>query len=166
MNVLDSGGQGAASGSRSGGIAESESARSAKEEFSPRYMLDTGTCVEILLRYKAVTRRLESVRVQDVCISAVTLAELQFGVAMSRLDEQDGAALGIFLRHIQVLEFPAKAAAHYGQVRAALHWRGVRIGPNELLIAAHARCAKMTLVTRRTRELKNVPEMLAESWMK
>ena len=104
--------------------------------------------------------------VQDVCISAVTLAELQFGVAMSRLDEQDGAALGIFLRHIQVLEFPAKAAAHYGQVRAALHWRGVRIGPNELLIAAHARCAKMTLVTRRTRELKNVPEMLAESWMK
>jgi len=37
---------------------------------------------------------------------------------------------------------------------------------NELLIASHARCLGMTQVTRRTRELKNAPGMVAESWMK
>jgi tRNA(fMet)-specific endonuclease VapC len=38
------------------------------------------------------------------------------------------------------------------------------IGSNGLLIAAHARCLGMTLVTNNTREFKRVPGLKIENW--
>jgi len=109
-------------------------------------------------------RRLERVAVGDVCISAVTLSELMFGVVMSRRTEQEQAALDVFLRHVAVVNYPAEAAAHYGSVREALHWREGMIGTHELLVAAHARSLGATLVTGKTRELGLVPGFASEKW--
>ena len=38
------------------------------------------------------------------------------------------------------------------------------IGANDLLIAAHARCLGLVLVTNNTREFKRVPELKIENW--
>lgn len=76
-----------------------------------------------------------------MAISAITLAELMHGVEKS-----------------------AKAAQHYGAIRAALEMRGETIGVNELHIAAHARSEGLNLVTNNVGEFDQVDSLLLENW--
>ncbi len=132
----------------------------------PRYMLDTDTCSYIMKRSSpAVLNRLQDVRVSDVCISVITKSELLYGVEVSPRREQDEAALNAFLAHVEVLDFPDEAAEHYASIRAHLKKSGTMIGANDLFIAAHARCAALTLVTNNTDEFVRVPELKLENWM-
>ena len=131
----------------------------------PVYMVDTDISSYIMKRsHNAVLSRLQLVPVGDVCISVITKCELTFGVEVSRRREKDQAALDGFLRHVEVLDFPDEAALHYAQIRAALKARGTMIGANDLLIAAHARSLKLTLVTNNIQEFGRVPELHIENW--
>jgi tRNA(fMet)-specific endonuclease VapC len=85
-------------------------------------------------------------------------------VEVSPRQQKDRAALEFFLRHIEVLDYPAGAAADYGYIRAALKARGTPIGPNDTLIAAHARHLGLTLVTNNIREFSRVPGLKVENW--
>jgi tRNA(fMet)-specific endonuclease VapC len=129
------------------------------------YMLDTDISSYVMKRHnEAVLRRLEKVRVADVSISAITKSELMYGVEVSPRRQQDQAALDAYLRHLEVLEYPGEAALHYAQIRAALRASGNMIGANDLLIAAHARCLGLTLVTNNTREFGRVDGLAVENW--
>jgi tRNA(fMet)-specific endonuclease VapC len=129
------------------------------------FMLDTDIASYIMKRSDdAVLRRLQTVAVSDVCISAIAKAELAFGVDVSPRRQRDQAALNAFLRHVEVLDFPGEAAVDYGRIRADLKARGTMIGANDLLIAAHARCLGLTLVTNNTREFGRVQGLKMENW--
>ncbi len=131
----------------------------------PRYMLDTDICSYIMKRSsQALLRRLQQVRVSDVCISVVTKSELLFGVEMSPRRMQDEVALNALLPYVDVLDFPDQAAPHYANIRAHLKKRGTMIGANDLFIAAHARSLNMTLVTNNTNEFGRVPDLVLENW--
>ena len=131
----------------------------------PRYMLDTDIASYTMKGTEpGVLRKLQRVPVGDVSISAITQSELMYGVEISPNSVRDQARIEVFLRHVQVLDYPGEAALHYGQIRAALKQRGTMIGANDLLIAAHARCLGLVLVTNNTREFKRVPELETENW--
>ena len=131
----------------------------------PRYMLDTDTCSYIMRRSpESVIKKLAKVPVSDVCISVITKSELLYGVEVSPKPRQDEAALAAFLRYVEVLDFPDSASSHYAQIRAYLKARGTMIGANDLLIAAHARCLGLTLITNNTREFKRVRGLAVENW--
>jgi tRNA(fMet)-specific endonuclease VapC len=131
----------------------------------PRYMLDTDIASYIMKGTEPkVLRQLQRVPVGDVSISAITQSELMYGIEISPNAVRDKARIEVFLRHIQVLDYPSEAALHYGQIRADLKDRGTMIGANDLLIAAHARCLGIVLVTNNTREFKRVPELKIENW--
>jgi tRNA(fMet)-specific endonuclease VapC len=131
------------------------------------YMLDTDISSYIMKRsHDSVLRRLQKVPVGDVCISAITKSELMYGVQASPRRQQDQAALDAYLRHVVVLDYPDQAALHYAQIRADLRLRGTMIGANDLLIAAHARCLGLTLVTNNTREFARVQKLDIENWTK
>jgi tRNA(fMet)-specific endonuclease VapC len=116
------------------------------------YMLDTDISSYIMKRsHDNVLRRLQKVPVGDVCISAITKSELMFGVQVSPRAQQDQAALDAYLRHVLVLDYPDEAALHYA---------------HDLLIAAHARCLGLTLVTNNTREFGRVQSLNIENWTK
>jgi tRNA(fMet)-specific endonuclease VapC len=87
-----------------------------------------------------------------------------FGIEVSPRRRQDQAALDVYLRHVEVLDYPNEAALHYGQIRADLKLRGTVIGANDLFIAAHARCLGLTLVTNNTREFERVQSLHIENW--
>ena len=130
-----------------------------------RYMLDTDVCSYIMKRSSdTLLKRLQSVPVNDVCISVITKSELLIGVRRSPRHQQDGAAVEAFLRHVGVLGFPEAAADHYADIRADLTARGRMIGANDLFIAAHARCLDLTLVTNNTREFRRVRKLTTENW--
>jgi len=130
-----------------------------------RYMLDTDICSYVMKRSShLVLQRLQKVPVSDVCISVITKSELLYGVEVSPREEQDGAALNAFLSYVEVLDFPDKASFHYAQIRAHLKNLGTMIGGNDLLIAAHARCLGLRLVTHNIREFGRVPKLATEDW--
>ena len=128
-------------------------------------MLDTDISSYIMKRSdERVLRRLAAVPVSDVCISAISKAEYLYGVEVSPRRPKDQHALDAFLRYVEVLDFPGEAASHYGQICADLKARGALIGANDLLIAAHARCLGLILVTNNTREFGRVKGLKLENW--
>ena len=109
-------------------------------------------------------KRLQTVSVDDVCMSAVTKAELLYGVEVSPRRAHDAAALAAFLPYVEAVSLDDEAALHYAEIRADLKRRGVMIGANDLFIAAHARALGLTLVTNNSAEFERVRDLKLENW--
>jgi tRNA(fMet)-specific endonuclease VapC len=131
----------------------------------PTYMFDTDICSYLMKgKSPALLRKLQRVPISSVCMSAITKSELMFGIAISPRQQKEREAFDYLLQHVVVLDYPEGAASDYGEIRAALKSRGQLIGPNDTLIAAHARYLDMTLVTNNTREFGRVPGLKVENW--
>jgi tRNA(fMet)-specific endonuclease VapC len=85
------------------------------------YIFDTDICVEVLRNQnEAIVERVKKLPAGEICISVVTLAELEFGVQHSGNIPKNAAALKELLLDVEVLPFTADAAAVYGRVYAEL----------------------------------------------
>ena len=76
----------------------------------------------------------------------------------------DFPSLEDFCSRLEVLPYGAKAAQHYGSIRATLELSGQTIGVNDLHIAAHARSEGLTLVTNNLREFDRVEALRLDNW--
>ena len=131
-----------------------------------RFLFDTDICVHLLRgRAPQLYRRLRRHKVDEVAISSITLAELQYGVAKSARPGRHEALLAQFLAPLAIAPFDAGAAEAYGKVRTALERQGVPIGPLDTLIAAHALALHCTLVTCNEREFRRVEGLAVENWL-
>lgn len=129
------------------------------------WMLDTNITIQIIRgRSPHLISRLTGHSVGDVLISAISVAELWFGVARSQYVEQNARALEQFLLPIEVVPFDERAAIFYGRVRAGLARQGMPIGPLDTLIAAHALSLDAVLVTNNVNEFSRVPGLRVEDW--
>lgn len=129
------------------------------------YMLDTDIASYIMKRSnQAVLKKLQANTIRSVCMSAISESELRYGVELSPRRGKDQEALDELLRYMPVLDYPSAASVEYGKIRAELKVRGAIIGSNDMLIAAHARCLGLTLVTNNTREFGRVPGLKIENW--
>lgn len=130
-----------------------------------KYMLDTNICIyAIKQKPEEVFLRLQEVNPSDVCISAVTYAELAHGVEKSAAADRNRVALALLLANIEILSFDMDAAGEYGRLRADLEKKGTPIGPLDMMIAGHARSVDCTLVTNNTREFSRVDGLKIENW--
>ena len=129
------------------------------------YLLDTNICID-LIRQKpaAVLKRLRAKEPEEVAISTITLAELEYGIARSRYPERNRIALVEFLFPFAILDFDQKAGVHYGCIRAALEAEGKPIGPMDFLLAALAKSRDLTLVTNNEREFRRIDGLHVENW--
>jgi len=129
-------------------------------------MLDTDSCIYIIRRKsQAIRERLEARVIGDIGISAMTLAELEYGAEKSSQSKRNREALEQFIEALEIAPFDRQASLQYGQIRAHLERKGQRIGGIDLLIAAHARSLSVTLVTNSEHEFKRVPGLRVENWM-
>lgn len=131
----------------------------------PKYMLDTNICI-YLMRHQPpeVRARFAECFVGDVVISAITLAELEFGVAASgTARSRNQTALESLLEDIVVAPFEANAARAYGPLRAA-HRERTRDALDKL-IAAHALALGVTLVTSNAADFKDFVGLTVENWV-
>lgn len=131
-----------------------------------RYMLDTNICIYLIKKKPAgVIQRLQSLRISDVGLSSITLAELEYGVEKSQRPDQNRWALTEFLSPLDILSFDAAAAQRYGAIRSRLEKSGKVIGSMDLLIAAHALSLGAVLVTNNASEFRRVEELTVENWV-
>ena len=131
-----------------------------------RYMLDTNICI-YLSEHKSlkVFEKLHEHNPEEICISAVTYAELVHGVEKSKAVERNRLALTILLSNIEILDFDMNAAEEYGRIRADLEKKGTPIGPLDMMIAGHAKSLGYTVVTNNVGEFKQVEGLQYENWV-
>ena len=130
------------------------------------YLLDTNTCIYIINKKPAsAIEKIRRKRPEQVAVSSITVAELEYGAARSKLPERNRVALIEFLVAFTILDFGQTDAAFYGTVRASLDKLGKPIGPMDLLLAAQARAQNLVLVTNNLKEFRRVEGLRVESWV-
>lgn len=131
-----------------------------------KYMLDTNICIYIIKeRPESVIKRFRSELKSEICISSITLAEMEYGAEKSQAFEKNQTAINHFIKPLTILPFDDSDAKEYGKIRAYLEKRGTPIGNMDMLIAAHARKEGLILVTNNTREFERVPDLKLENWV-
>ena len=132
-----------------------------------KFLLDTNICIFLIRNAGGrIREHIRSHRVGEVCVSAITESELRFGADKSSDPDTNHAVLDRFFLTLPVPAFDSACAREYGKIRAFLEKRGTPIGSLDTLIAAHALCVGLTVVTNNTREFKRVPGLLVEDWTK
>jgi len=129
-------------------------------------LLDTNICIYIARSQPAtVGRRFARAAPGSLGISIITWGELCFGAAKSNDAPRAHSRLDAFAREVDVVDLPAAAGLHYGEVRAALQKADTPIGNNDLWIAAHALALGVPLVSNNLREFERVPGLKLENWV-
>jgi tRNA(fMet)-specific endonuclease VapC len=130
-----------------------------------RFLLDTNTCIRYLNgRAPAIRTHLAAVPLAEIAVCAPVKAELYYGAARSQDPARSLARQEGFLRVFVSLAFDDYAARFYGRIRADLATRGTPVGANDLLIAAIALAAELTLVTHNTSEFGRISGLALEDW--
>lgn len=129
------------------------------------YLLDTNICIYIINRKPpSILKRIHTMKPEQVAISTITIAELEYGAAHSRRPSENRIALIQFLFPFEILDFDQMAAAEYGSIRATLAGKGRSIGPMDMLLAAQAKSRDLVLVTNTEREFRRVEGLRVENW--
>jgi len=130
------------------------------------YLLDTDICIYLINRkFPELNNRVYSSVFGSIAISSVTLAELEYGAALSLYPERNREALLLFAEHFEIIPFDPGDALYFGLIRALLRRSGTPIGPYDLQIASQCLNRKLTLVTHNTREFSRVPDLIVEDWV-
>lgn len=132
---------------------------------NPRYMLDTNIVSDAIRNPDGlVAWQIERNADKGLAMGIITAAELRFGAAkrgsprlLSRVED--------LIRVIPPLPLDVPVDSEYAAIRARLEAEGKLIGPNDLLIAAHALSLGITLVTNNVREFERVGGLWLENWL-
>lgn len=130
-----------------------------------KVLLDTDVCIAVLKRDERVRPQLERHASSQLRMSAITLAELRFGVAKSANGKRAAQNLRVLLSRVAAVPFDDAATERYGAIREILEKRGSPIGPLDTLIAAHALSLGWALATHNVREFRRVPGLRVEDWL-
>jgi len=126
-------------------------------------MLDTNTVSSLLRQNLNVGKRITSIPMDCLCLSAISEGELLYGLAKKPGAKNLHKAVQEFLKRIDVLSWNSQVAEHYGKLRAELEVKGNILGPLDMQIAAHAFQVGATLVTN-DRAFNMVKKLKIEDW--
>jgi len=129
-----------------------------------RYMLDTDSVSYALRGQGNVAAHILQHRPSELCISAITLAELRFG-ASKRDSRKLQRLIDTFAESVTPLAFDTDAADSFGKLAADLANRGTPIGAFDAMIAAHAVSQKLVLVSNNTKHFSRVTGLRCENWL-
>ncbi len=129
------------------------------------YMLDTNAII-MAVRHPdwPISRKIKDHLGVDLCISVITYGELEYGIKKSTSPQKNREAIIQILAGIRIIDFDMAASEHFGDIFANLEKRGMRIGDRDMLIAAHARALKCTVITNNIREFERVEGLSVEDW--
>ncbi len=129
------------------------------------YLLDTNILSALIKDPKGnAAQQVRKVGADKIFTSIIVASELQFGIRKKASDQLTQRVESL-LESIQVLDFKTPADIHYGEIRHFLQKSGTIIGPNDLLIAAHALSENLIMVTDNVKEFNRVPDLKVENWL-
>jgi tRNA(fMet)-specific endonuclease VapC len=130
------------------------------------YLLDTNILSHLVRQPQGpVAEHIADVGEENVLTSVIVACELRYGAATRgsrKLARQVEAILGA----LTVKPLESDVERIYASIRVALERKGTPIGAHDMLIAAHARAIDAVCVTDNVAELKRVPALKVESWIR
>ena len=130
-----------------------------------RTMLDTSTCIDVIRNRKPHLGPKFQDEVRSICISSIVVHELRFGAENSMRPKYQHEQVDDFVTRLSVADFDQLAALHAAEIKSALRKDGNIIGPNDLLIAGHARSLGLKLITGNLGEFTRVEGLRCEDWL-
>lgn len=128
------------------------------------FLLDTNTLIYFFKGQGKVAGHLLATPPAEISISAVSLYEIEVGIAKSAQPTKRRKQFDAFLAAASVLPLDRGAARAAATARADLEKRGLPIGPLDNLIAGIALAHRATLVTHNTREFSRLPGLAVIDW--
>ncbi len=130
-----------------------------------RFMLDTNVCIRVMRRRPDWVAEKFQAEVDHLAISTIVLYELLHGAEKSERPAFHLENVEDFATRLTILDFDGEAAAHAANIKFDLGKKGNIIGPNDLLIAGHARSRGLKLITGNLGEFNRVPGLICEDWL-
>lgn len=130
------------------------------------YLLDTNICIYLIKKkYPDLVEKIMKKDNFDISISAVTVAELEYGIAKSFYPKKNRDTLLEFLAPFEIIPFTEKDCENFGFLRVYLNKKGTPIGPYDLQIAAQCILRDLCIVTNNVKEFERVPGINLENWI-
>lgn len=130
------------------------------------YLLDTNICIYIINNNpRTVVDKIKTFEPDQIKISAISVAELEYGIAKSKYRQKNRSALLDFLSAFSIIPFDDNDAEVFGLIRADLERRGQIIGSYDMEIAAQAIAKNYTLVSNNTAEFERIPMLQLQNWI-
>ena len=132
-----------------------------------KYLLDTNVCVFFLRGKYDVDKNLESVGLDNCCISSITVAELKFGAELMRKKGKNFPAqdLNAFINSINVVSIDS-ALDVFAEEKTRLQLNGTPADDNfDLLIGSTAVANNYVLVTENVSDFINIKNIEIENWI-
>jgi len=115
-------------------------------------------------KYPELQARIEKEELFNICLSSVTVAELEYGIAKSMYPDRNRELLYGFLSPFDIIPFSELDSENFGYIRAYLNKQGSPIGPYDLQIAAQCVTRNLHLITNNVKEFERVPKLTIENW--
>ena len=129
------------------------------------YLLDTNILSDLVRNPQGVVAAQITKAGEDtVCTSVIVAAELRYGATKSN-SAKLAERIDLILSALEILPLETPADHQYAALRHHLTREGTLIGPNDLLIAAHALAGDLTVVTANVGEFSRVPGLKVENWL-
>ncbi len=129
------------------------------------YLLDTNILSDLVRNPQGkVAEQIHKVGEDTVCTSVIVVAELRYGATRSN-SAKLAERIDLILSAVEILPLETSADHQYAALRHQLTRQGNLIGPNDLLIAAHALAGGLTVVTANVGEFSRVPGLKVENWL-
>jgi len=130
------------------------------------YLLDTNICIYLINRRpENVVNHIKLLHPHQIKLSAISIAELEYGVSKSKNRDKNRNALVNFASAFDIIDFNDEDAEVYGLIRANLEKKGLVIGPYDMQIAAQAISRDIILVTNNTKEFERIENIKLENWV-
>jgi tRNA(fMet)-specific endonuclease VapC len=130
------------------------------------YLLDTNICIYIInKRPQNSIQRIEEHNPVDIKISAISIAEMAYGVSKSKSRKGNREALMDFISNFDIIPFELRDAEIYGIIRAELERKGKIIGAYDMQLAAQALSRDYVFVTNNTKEFNRIKGLKLENWV-
>lgn len=131
-----------------------------------RYLLDANVISALVIDPRGpVAAEIGRVGEENIFTSIIVRAEILFGLR-KRQSEELNRKVGAILQRIYVASLELPADEFYARIRAQLSAEGRIIGPNDLLIAAHAMALDAVLVSDNVKEFSRIPGLKLENWIR
>jgi len=131
-----------------------------------RYLLDTNIVAELIKNPQGVVaRKMLAQGLENFCCTSVIVAcELRYG-AVKKQSPKLSFNVEQVLNSLPVLSLEEPIVDIYAKIRVNLERVGLPIGQHDLLIAAHALCFGLIVVTANEREFSRVEDLVVDNWL-
>ncbi len=129
------------------------------------WLLDTCVLSDFVKGDRGTMARLKGVAPSEVAVTAITVMEIEYGLArLSERSRHVAPMMRSLLSVVGNLPFTPEDVRAAASLRAALERKGRPIGAYDVLIAGAALARGLTLVTANRREFERVSGLRVESW--